>query len=393
MKINIEGQYICVEKKFLRGIPNYIINLLKALCKRNNNSYSVSFFDKDKERNNRYYIESALGDLLNNNSIFECNELDFREIMRALRTGDASSYNKKKYGEYFGINADVYHFPSSLCVPQNVHAPMVVTVHDMIPVLPNSKHELNDNIIEEFKGSMNYIKNNNVICICDSCSTKNDLQYYFDIKTENVFVVPLGFFQNKLRFDNNKNAIKELGINKPYLLYLGALDPRKGVEDIITSYETIRKIFDIQLVLAGTGEKWAESELKPKINRSQYKNDIILTGYVTEQQKCILLSLAEMFVFPSEYEGFGLPVLEAMSCGTPVITTNVSSIPEVGGDAVLYIEPHNCEQLSMNMMKLLDDEKLRKKQIEKGIAQCKKFSWDKTAELTEKIYNIAHQRR
>jgi len=105
-----------------------------------------------------------------------------------------------------------------------------------------------------------------------------------------------------------------------------------------------------------------------------------------------LLSDAAAFLFPSEYEGFGLPVLEAMACGSPVITTNVSSLPEVGGDAAIYVSPKNPEQLAVEIVRLLNSESLRNEYIQKGFEQVKKFSWKKTAQMTEEVYEIAYRR-
>ena len=113
-----------------------------------------------------------------------------------------------------------------------------------------------------------------------------------------------------------------------------------------------------------------------------------MTGYVSEQQKRVLLSCAEIFVFPSEYEGYGLPILEAMSCGTPVITCDVSSIPEVGGNAVLYVSPHNYEALAERIIYALENCNIRHEMREKGLIRCQQFTWDKTAKDTESIYRL-----
>ena len=392
MHVNIETQYLCVDQKYIRGIPYYIICLLKELYQNNNNRYTVSFCDRNRERNNRAYIENTVGKFMRSEDILESNDLDYRWISSALRSGDTSTYDHKCYGDYFGIKADVYHFPSSLCIPQNVHAPTVVTVHDMIPVIPTLKHELKGSVVEEFRASQEYIRASGAICICPSVATKNDLQEYFDVADENIFVVPQGFSSKTLWIDKNENILRELNISEPFILYLGALDPRKGGGDILNAYDIICKKHDIQLVLAGSGEKWAEEVLYPAIDKSEYKKNIILPGYVTEEQKRVLLSSASIFLFPSEYEGFGIPILEAMTCGTPVITTNVSSIPEVGGDGALYVTPHQPEELAQAVDTLLGDDSLMESLRQKSLERSKRFTWKNTAEMTENVYQIAAER-
>ncbi len=389
MKVNLEVQYLCIDQKYIRGIPYYMLSLLKELKRLENNDYTVSFFDKGKERGNRGLLEGIIGNLMDASEIYECNTFDYRDYKKALL--DDTFVFDKSYDNYVGVEADVYHFPTSICVPKNVKGTIVVTVHDMIPVLPNMKHELNPSIIEEFRISQKYLKEREVFCICPSIATKNDLQEYFDISDDRVLVIPHGFSSEHLWIDKNEDVLRDLGIVKPFLLYLGALDPRKGVGDIVEAYEEIKAKYDVQLVLAGTGESWAKEVLYPIIQKSKYCNDIILPGYVTEDQKRVLLSSTETFLFPSEYEGFGIPILEAMVCGAPVITGNTSSMPEVGGDAVIYVTPHHPEELALSIKKILEDGKLREALIQKGFRRSKEFTWKKTALKTEEAYRIAYE--
>lgn len=392
MNINIDVQYLCVNQEYIRGIPYYTASVLESLINRKNNVYTVSFCDKDKERDNRKYIERSLGKYIDPQNVFENNELDYRRVLDGIRTNNNSLYNNKSYCEYYGIDTDILHFPTSLSIPQNIDQPTVVTVHDMIPVLPPLKHGLNANNLEVFKSSHKFIKKSRILCICDSKSTKNDLKNCFDIEEERLFVVPLGVSLDKFWPEPDRLALLSLNIYKPFLLFLGALDPRKGVDDIVTAFESLRKNYDIQLVLAGTGEEWAKKTLYPLIEKSQYRSDIILTGYVSEEQKRCLLSTAEIFLFPSEYEGFGIPILEAMACGTPVITGNTSSMPEVGGEAALYVTPHEPDDLIKSIKDLLDDKEKRESLKNSGLKWCKKFTWDKTASMTEEVYRIAYER-
>ena len=397
MNVNIETQYICIDRKYMRGIPLYILSLIDALRKRNNNHYSISFFDKDRERNNRRYIDEYLSGIIDEKDILECNDLDYRMFMKALRTGDASGYNERSYGDYIGKKADVYHFPNPYCIPLNVEGVMVVTVHDLIPFAGGAAHEskeIADNALKELKASMEYIKDNEITILSDSEHTKRDIIKFFNIDSSLIHVVPLGYSfdpENRIYGERSGELLNDMGIEKPYILYLGALDPRKGTDVIADAFKLIKNT-DVNLVLAGTGGQWAEDVLKPGLRGMEEKGRVIFPGYVSEEQKYALLSNAEIFLFPSEYEGFGLPVLEAMTCGCPVITTNVSSLPEVGGDAVEYVSPKNSEELAEKIDKILGDREYADELKKKGLDQSKLFSWEKTAALTEDVYRIAFER-
>ena len=236
--------------------------------------------------------------------------------------------------------------------------------------------------------SIDYIKENAAITIIsDSYSTKNDLVDQLGFDGNRIHVVPLAVDDKNLFYDPDISTLKSMGIEGEFILYLGALDPRKGIIDIITAFAQIKSRYaDLKLVLAGGTEKIFEEQLQKALSESEYRNDIILTGYVSEKQKRVLLSYAEICLFPSEYEGFGIPVLEAMKCKTPVITTKVSSLPEVGGDAVVYITPNQPEELSEAVCDLLGDTEKRVLLSKMGLKQCENFSWDKTAAMTEEVY-------
>ena len=392
MKVNIEVQYLCT--KSLRGIPYYMINLVESLVKRNQNEYAVSFYDYQKERNNRAYIEEYLAGAVSRNlRMKECNSLSYKAILEGNENGDTSSYDNIPYDEYFGEKFDIYHFPHVHNIPRNIVPKTVVTVHDILPVIPEFAGGWNQKIGTQFNTSLNFVKKrDDVLIIADSICTKKDLIEYMDISSERIHVVPLAYDTQVHYVDKQPELLCEMGINGPYILYLGVLDFRKGIVNILDAFEIVKsKNKDIKLVLAG--------ELNPvvtpvieRLKGYKYIDDVILTGFVNDEQKRALLSSAEVFLFPSEYEGFGLPVLEAMACGSPVITTNVSSLPEVGGEAVMYIPPRHPEALADAIEKMFYSDILRKEYIDKGFERIKQFSWDKTAEMTEEIYKLAYDR-
>lgn len=389
MKINIEAQLLCCHN-LTTGIPFYSYNLIKSLLKRKSeNTYSVSFFDYGKERGNREFINRRLPkDAID---IYECNDVNYKNIMNACVTNDFSPF-PKNYRDYFKLTADIIHFPTSTAFSYKNTEKFVVTIHDIMPIIFINRKYWSDDFTKAFINCQNYIaENNNITIIADSQCTKNDISRYLDVDSSRIFVTPLGYDEDNLFHDENHEVLQELNINSPFILYLGLLNIRKGIPDILSAFASIKKKYKgLKLVLAGKSRKDFESWYD-KANETSF-DDVIFTDYVTDEQKRVLLSSAEVFLFPSEYEGFGLPVLEAMACGSPVITTNISSLPEVGGDAVMYVSPNQPEELAEAITKFLDSKTLREEYIRKGYERTKLFSWDKTAALTEEVYKIHYQR-
>ena len=387
MKINLNVQGLCYET--IRGIATYEINLLKALTQRNRFRYEITFFDYKKERGNLAYVNKHFDEkTLSKLDILECNSVNFKDIKNGCSVNDFSKFAYATYKEIIGSSSDVFHIPDSSVIPLNASKNLVVTVHDIMPVIYKGVGYWDKETERAFNNSHRFIaEHKNIQIIAVSRQTKHDLIEYYGIDGDRIDVVPEACDISVFYEENNTNVLRNLGINQPYLLYLGALDARKGIIDIWRAYERIaRKYPEVKMVMAG----------RPYMNFQKYidkyrkeREGVIYTGYVDEVQKRVLLSMAEAFVFPSEYEGFGLPVLEAMACGTPVIASNSSSLPEVGGDAVLYVKPNNNEELEEKMDMILSDSNLRKSYKDKGFKQCKKFSWDKTAELTEQVYQRA----
>ena len=382
MKVILEAQRACDPNP--RGIPHYYINLISSLLERRRYDYGITFFDQYRERNNRQYISKYFGNY--RASIYECNSLSYRKIL-----DNDDVFKEKSYNYYTGASGDVFHFMHIYPLPEMLAGTMVVTIHDMIPIRHPECCPLD--IIHRFERVIKRIKKKQPLVVADSVSAKEDIAYYLNYESDRVYVVPLAH-GSKCYPENNEAVLNFFGIDAPYLLYLGAInDPRKGVKNILEAFKSIsEKHTGIKLVLAGDatgtgGTKTVADTLKDYCFRER----VICTGFVTEEQKRALLSSATAFVFPSYYEGFGLPILEAMACGAPVITTNISSLPEVAGDAAILVKPNDTEQLSYELERVIDSESLRETLKQKGIEQSAKFSWDKTAQMTEDVYEIAYR--
>jgi glycosyltransferase involved in cell wall biosynthesis len=180
---------------------------------------------------------------------------------------------------------------------------------------------------------------------------------------------------------------KRYGFDEPCVLYVGTLEPRKNVQTLLLAFDKVRRELDgrCKLVIAG-GKGWFYSEIFRRIEDLGICDDVRFTGYVPAEDLPALYSSATVFVYPSLYEGFGLPPLEAMACGTPVITSNVSSLPEVVGDAGIMVDPRDPQELAEAIIRVLEDADLRLHMREKGLRRASEFTWRKTARQTLEVY-------
>ena len=228
--------------------------------------------------------------------------------------------------------------------------------------------------------------------IAVSENTRKDLISLYGVAKEKIVVISEGYEQNfKFRsknFESNQNSrISELKIeskfkiqNSKFILFIGRLEERKNVVRIIEAFEILKTKYQIphQLVLAGK-QGYGYEKIRLQIADCRFKNDIQELGYISEEEKWELLRGADVFVFPSLYEGFGIPVLEAQSVGVPVVTSNTSSLPEVGGDGATYVDPLSSEAIAEGIQEVLSDEAFRSGIIEKAIRNRDRFSWKKCA--------------
>jgi glycosyltransferase involved in cell wall biosynthesis len=191
--------------------------------------------------------------------------------------------------------------------------------------------------------------------------------------------------------DETQAIRRRFGIEHDYILAVGSLQPRKNLVRLIRAYADLRNqhaSFTHQLVIVGR-KLWLTEQIFKEVARQKWVKDVILTDYVDDQDLPALYRAAALFVYPSLFEGFGLPPLEAMACGTPVITSNTSSLPEVTGDAAILIDPYNDEQLSRSIISIVNDRTLQAQLREKGISQARKFTWRTAAEQTLQLYREA----
>jgi glycosyltransferase involved in cell wall biosynthesis len=210
---------------------------------------------------------------------------------------------------------------------------------------------------------------------------KNDIHRNFDIPLENIKVAGNAVEYNPPYLTPDiPDFIQQQLDGKPYFLYIGAIHPRKNIINLIKAFNTFNKDKSNKLILAGR-MAWKTNEIKEMI---QLSADILHVGMVTEKEKYILIRNAIAVTYVSLFEGFGIPILEAMRAGTAVITSNVTSMPEVAGDAALLVNPHDPEDIAKGITSLARDKALREQLIKKGYQQCDKFSWKTSGDIIYK---------
>ena len=176
---------------------------------------------------------------------------------------------------------------------------------------------------------------------------------------------------------------KKFGIKRDYILFVGTLQPRKNIERLVEAFSKLKNK-ELELVIVGK-KGWQYEEILAAPSKFGVSERVKFLDFVENKDLPSLYKNALCFVLPSLYEGFGLPVLEAMKFGCPVLTSNVSSLPEAGGDAAIYFDPTSAEDIAKSLQLVINDEGLRKEMIKKGYNQVKKFSWEKTAKETLKV--------
>lgn len=286
-------------------------------------------------------------------------------------------------------HSDIYHVPQNgIGLSEWVDCKKIVTIHDLIPyIMPETVG--NGYLLKFLNQIPQVIGISDAIITVSDCS-KRDILKFFPIDESKIFVIPLAADESFKPLDKEKCRSKlksKYNINKPYILNVGGFSPRKNVAALINSFSKIIKKLPKEYVLVLVGEYSAEGgDLLKLIKTLNIEDKVILTGKVPETDLPLLYNGCELFVYPSLYEGFGLPPLEAMSCGVPVITSLTSSIPEVTGDSCLLIDTYDTTKLPEAMEKVLSDENFSTKLCEKELLRASHFSWKKTADATINVY-------
>jgi glycosyltransferase involved in cell wall biosynthesis len=287
---------------------------------------------------------------------------------------------------------DVFHLPQNgFRIPELKSCKIIVTIHDLIPYfLPEM---VRSSFLKRFIHEMPYIVERADRIITVSATSKNDIIKIFTIDPAKITVIPSApsIAYRPLPKDETRQKLRnQYGIKKPYILYVGGLNPRKNIAELIYAYSKVYRDLPCSqrlLIFGPNGQHLDRLQLLAK--SLSLEEAVVFPGFVPSEDLPLFYNGADLFVYPSLYEGFGLPPIEAMACGTPVITSNVSSLPEVVGDAAIQINPHDTLELADAIFRVLTDEVLRESLIQKGLKHHRKYEWTRIAQEVLAVYQDA----
>ncbi len=367
MRVAVDLRSLMETKGKISGVENYLINLFANL-KSDNSIEVLPFYNSAKEPN--FPAGMDLRGLQGSrwpNKVFNS----------ALTVLDNPKF-EKLYGDF-----DVLWMPDLRPFAIRDKTKFSLTVHDLSPVIHPELYSLKRRI---WHSMINYRKSfaRADLIFAVSEYTKYDLVKFFGLPPEKIKVVYPGInhhiFKPELDQRIKAKVAHKYILPEKFILSVSTIEPRKNILGLIAAFEQIQDS-ETHLVIAGR-LGWLYSDILEKITNSPKKDRIKMLGYIDEQDKPYLMQLARIVCYPSFYEGFGFVPLEAMACGTPVITSARTSIPEICGDAALLIEPYQQTDLVDALAQALDDPDLRGQLIEKGFKRAKLFDWEKSARQT-----------
>ncbi len=290
--------------------------------------------------------------------------------------------------EWWCGESEIFHATDFVLPPTKSSTYTLLTVHDLsfvrVPeaASPRLKAYL-DAVVPRSVQRANHV-------LADSMATKEDLIELYGTSPDKITVLLSGI-DTRFKPVHDEKVLSTIRQKynipqRPYLFTIGTVQPRKNYSRLVLALKLLHERgYDIDLVIAG-GKGWLDNPIYTTIRESGLEQHIHMVGFVDDEDLPALYSAAELVAFPSLYEGFGFPVLEGMACGTPVLTSNVSSLPEVAGDAAIMVDPYNVEAIADGLIKILGDNKLRDELIAKGFEQAKRFTWEKAATHLKSIY-------
>jgi glycosyltransferase involved in cell wall biosynthesis len=372
--------HIAMDARRIRdfGIGTYIRSLVHALS--------------NIDRENRYTLISGAGDV--------------RTLAGLPENFKAAVYSRSDNGLFdhvafpmflHGIAPDLVHIPLNR-VPLALMRPYVVTVHDMANLLFEEGKSGVRMQLRRYRFRRGLVRARRVIAVSEA--TKRDVQNMLGVRPERIRRVynapdPQFYARGEHSLEEHKRILERYQIQHPFLLYAGNVRRHKNIPKLVEAFAVVRGQLadhpvykDLRLVLIGDTLS-QQPAIRQAVMKSRVEPLVRFLGFVPfETLRCFYESAAA-FVFPSRYEGFGLPPLEAMACGTPVVTSNISSLPEVVGDAAVLVNPENVFDISRGIQEALLDEALRAELILRGREQAARFSWERTAREVLEIYREA----
>ncbi len=288
-----------------------------------------------------------------------------------------------------GIRPDIVHYPANFARRARrggvASVKVVLTVHDLSFLRHPEWFKWERAVY--YRASIRPSVRLADLIIADSEATAGDLEKFLGVSRERCVVVPLGVGEELRPADAGavKRARMKYGLPERFFLYLGTIEPRKNLPRLIEAFDSIAAGTDQHLVIAGR-EGWKPEATRRAYAEATYRARIHFPGFVAAEDMSAVMSAATTFVWPSLWEGFGLPPLEAMACGLPVITSSTSSLPEVAGEAALLVNPEDTDAIASAMKRLAADRELQTRLRAAGLVRARELSWRRCVELTAAAY-------
>lgn len=368
MKIGIISDSL---NQSLAGVGNYTYNLIKNLNRLTRREQSIHIINYKK------------------NKLFPNDKIIINNPFRVYKTYTWYLFLAMKLQEQ---KLDVIHNPSQVPTFLRFKQKYIITVHDLTPYITPKESKFGRPLLYKLLFPRTLKTADKIIVV--SKSTREDLIHYFNISEEKITVVREAA-DEKFR---PLNELELMGVKHKYeldfptILYVGTLEARKNLPTLIKAFYNLKKKkIEHKLIIAGK-KGWKYKNIFAMIHQLNLQSEVMFTGYVPTEDLPALYNVADLFVYPSLYEGFGLPPLEAMACGIPVITSNTSSLPEVVGDAGIMIDPYDVDGLADAMHNVLTNEGLREDMIKKGLERAKLFNWEICAKETIDVYTEVYSK-
>lgn len=369
MRIEFDAQLLLDQE--MTGIAVYARHMTNELYKYGH-EIQYDLFRADEDDLQKIKKEDSLWGNDGRRHIQNCRKYSYRAYKLL------SMFLPLDYSRLFGGEADAAIF-FNYVIPPGVKAGKIAVIHDMAYL--DCPETVRKRTLFHLKHTMRAVCRQADLILTVSEFSRRRVIHHLKVKEEQTAVVPCGIDFKDFHCSHSEQEIvrikQKYGISGEYYLYVGTLEPRKNVERLLVAYSLLKKeIRQIpKLVLAGR-KGWMYERMFRLVDKLMLKEDIIFTGYIGREEKPILMQGAKIFVFPSLYEGFGIPVLEAMACGTAVLTSACAAMPEVVGDAGWLADPHSVNSIKDGLLELERNERKRRMLAEKGYQRSRRFSWE-----------------
>lgn len=277
---------------------------------------------------------------------------------------------------------DFIHYPC-----KKIH-----TIHDLAFLHPEYREYFPPDLLKELAAFTEPRVRGSTYLIAVSENTKRDIISYFQVPAERITVIGHGFDNNIFNpeIGERREICDRFAITQPFIVSVGVLQPRKNFQRLIKAFSYLKKTHNIphKLVIVG-GRAWQYEGIEGLPKSMGIMKEVIFTGFLPAEDLSYLVKNADLFVFPALYEGFGIPVIEAMACGVPVVASNAGSLPEVLGDAGLQFDPYRVDDIANSVCQVLSSTTLREELVRRGLERARNFSWEKAARETVEVFKKA----